>query len=186
MNHQLVIAEVQAWLQHVVIGLNLCPFAKAVVARQQVRYVVSEARDGAALREALEAELAWLAAADPALTDTSLLIHPQVLQDFDEYNHFLDDADAAVRALGLEGTIQVASFHPLYRFAGTQAGDVSNATNRSPYPLLHLLREASVDRAVAAFPNPESIYEANIQTLQALGAAGWLALQARCRREAAG
>ncbi|GAB3097351.1 DUF1415 domain-containing protein [Lysobacter terrae] len=167
------IADTRRWLERVVIGLNLCPFAKAVYVKQQVRFVLSEAPDTQALAELLHAELLWLHAADPEQTDTTLIVHPHVLQDFFEYNDFLDIADALVAELGLEGEIQVASFHPDYQFAGTAYDDVGNCTNRSPWPTLHLLREASVERAVAAFPDPDAIVERNIATLEALGQQGW-------------
>lgn len=171
-----VIAATQRWLERAVIGLNLCPFAKAVHVRAQIRWVVSEARDEADLAEALRDELLALHAADPEAIDTTLLIHPHALGDFRDYNAFLGTADALIAALGLEGEIQVASFHPRYRFAGARAGRIANATNRSPYPTLHLLREASVARAVAAFPDAASIYERNVATLERLGLAGWRAL----------
>lgn len=179
-----VIAETRAWVQRAVIGLNLCPFAKAVEAKGQVRYVVSDATDEDALLAALSAEMHLLAAADPADIDTTLLIHPQVLNDFLDYNEFLEAADAAVEELGFAGVLQVASFHPDYQFDGTAPDDVSNATNRSPYPTLHLLREDSVDRAVMAFPEAESIFEDNMRTLDALGADGWAALQAQYQADA--
>lgn len=178
------LAETRAWVERAVIGLNLCPFARAVQVKGQVRYVVSAARDTDALLADLVDAMQALVAADPAQVDTTLLIHPWVLGDFDAYNDFLDVADAALATLGLEGVLQVASFHPHYRFAGSAADDLGNATNRAPYPTLHLLREASVDRAVAAFPEPETIYEANLRTLEALGAEGWAALQAQCRQDA--
>ena len=181
-----VIAATRRWLERAVIGLNLCPFAKAVQAKGQVRYVVSEATDGDALLAQLRDEMNALMAADPALIDTTLLIHPQVLNDFLDFNDFLGAADEALAQLGYEGMLQVASFHPQFQFAGTDASDVTNATNRSPYPTLHLLREASVDRAVAAFPQADVIYENNIRTLEALGAEGWAALQAHCQADAAG
>lgn len=181
-----VIAETRAWLERAVIGLNLCPFARAVHAKRQIRWVVSEATDADALLGDLHAELRALAAADPAEIDTTLLIHPHVLGDFADYNDFLGAAEEAVAALDYDGVLQVASFHPHYCFAGSAADDVGNATNRSPYPTLHLLREASVDRAVAAFPDAEAIYGNNIRTLRALGAEGWAALQAQCRRDAQG
>ncbi|MFN3296092.1 DUF1415 domain-containing protein [Caldimonas sp.] len=171
-----VIARTRLWLERAVIGLNLCPFAKAVHARGQIRWVVSPATTTEALLDALRTELRWLAQADPSATDTTLLIHPHVLADFLDFNDFLDDAEAAVAELGLEGVLQVASFHPGYQFAGTDADDIANATNRSPYPTLHLLREASIERAVAAFPEPETIYEANIATLRRLGPHGWARL----------
>lgn len=167
------IAATRRWLVRAVIGLNLCPFAKAVHVKQQVRFVVSAARTPDALLEDLVAELSHLSAIDADTTDTTLLIHPHVLTDFLDYNHFLDQADAAVVALDLEGEIQVASFHPDYRFAGTADDDIGNYTNRSPFPTLHLLREASIDRAVAAFPDPDVIVERNMATLEKLGRDGW-------------
>ena len=185
MDPKRIIAETRAWVDRAVIGLNLCPFAKAVQVKQLVRYVVSDARSTEALCAALRDEMLALAAADPNLIDTSLLIHPAVLQDFADYNEFLDVADALLVELDLEGTLQVASFHPHYQFAGSAADDVGNATNRAPYPTLHLLREASVDRAVAAFPDADAIIDANLATLQALGAAGWAAVQAQCQADAA-
>ncbi len=177
-----VITETRAWLEHAVIGLNLCPFAKAVHAKGQVRYVVSEATEPEALLHDLVAEMARLVAADPAEVDTTLLIHPQVLGDFLDFNDFLGVADAALAEAGLDGVLQVASFHPQFQFAGTEPDDIANATNRAPYPTLHLLREASVDRAVAAFPDAEAIFEANIETLEALGADGWARLRTRWTR----
>lgn len=179
-----VIAETRAWVERAVIGLNLCPFARAVQAKAQIRYTATDAGDEQALLEALVAEMHALAAADPARIDTTLLVHPRALGDFADYNDFLQVADAALADQGLEGVLQIASFHPHYRFAGTEANDVTNATNRSPHPTLHLLREASVDRAVAAFPDASAIYENNLVTLRALGPTGWAALQARCRRDA--
>ncbi|SKA05313.1 DUF1415 domain-containing protein [Novilysobacter spongiicola] len=167
------ITATRRWLQRAVIGLNLCPFAKAVQAKDQIRYVLSEATTPEALLEELAGELNWLNETDPAVVDTTLLIHPRVLQDFLDYNDFLDQADAAVDALGLEGEIQVASFHPDYRFAGTDPDDPGNLTNRSPYPMLHLLREESVERAVEAFPDPDAIVDRNIATLEKLGAEGF-------------
>jgi hypothetical protein len=166
----------RAWVEHAVIGLNLCPFAKAVQAKGQVRYACSEARDTGALLAALRSELQRLADTPIEQIETTLLVHPWVLQDFLDYNQFLGEADALLHEMGLEGTLQIASFHPQYRFAGTGADDIVNATNRSPHPTLHLLREASIDRAVAAFPEAEAIYEANMRRLRALGPAGWKAL----------
>jgi uncharacterized protein len=178
------IAETRAWVERAVIGLNLCPFAKAVHAKNQVHYVVSIATDEEELLAELCREMEQLVAADPAQIDTTLLIHPQLLNDFLDFNDFLGAADEALERLGLEGVLQVASFHPQFQFAGTEVDDVSNATNRSPYPTLHLLREASVDRAVAAFPEAEAIFENNMRTLEALGAEGWAALQAQCKADA--
>jgi hypothetical protein len=167
------LAATQAWLERAVIGLNLCPFAKAVHAKGQIRWVLSPAQDADTLLADLVRELQTLASVDPAAIDTTLLVHPQVLGDFGDYNNFLDVADAALEALGLAGTLQIASFHPQYRFAGTAARDAGNLSNRSPHPTLHLLREDSVSRAVASFPEAEQIYQRNIETLQALGLAGW-------------
>jgi len=167
------IAATRHWLEQAVIGLNLCPFARAVHVKRQIRWVESAARDEQELREDLVRELQYLAAADASTVDTTLLIHPYVLNDFLDYNDFLDVADAAVEALGLTGVLQVASFHPGYRFEGTAPDDVANFSNRSPHPMLHLLREDSISRAVAAFPEAATIYERNVQTLRRLGALGW-------------
>lgn len=167
-----VIAEMRRWVDRAVIGLNLCPFAKSVQVKGQVRYVVSRATEPEALLQELAQELQQLAQADPEAVDTTLLIHPGVLQDFYDFNDFLGAAEALVEDLGLEGELQVASFHPQFRFAGTAEDDIGNHTNRAPYPTLHLLREASIERAVEAIPHPESIYEANIATLKRLGPEG--------------
>jgi hypothetical protein len=173
LDSEAVIAATAAWVEKAVIGLNLCPFARAVHAARRIRYVVTDAEDSEALVEVLLHELDALAAADPEEIETTLLIHPRVLGDFLDYNDFLDVADAAVEELGLTGQIQVASFHPRYQFAGTAPDDIDNFTNRSPYPTLHLLREASVERAVAAYPDTDRIFENNVETLRRLGRAGW-------------
>lgn len=170
------IAATRAWIEKAVIGLNLCPFAGPVFVHGQIRTRVSDARTPEALLADLEAELRLLAAAPATEVSTTLLVHPQVLEDFLVYNDFLDVAEAAVERLGFEGVLQVASFHPRYQFEGTAPDDISNFTNRSPYPTLHLLREASVDEAIAAYPQTEEIYERNIETLRRLGPAGWKAL----------
>jgi hypothetical protein len=172
-----IIAATKEWLEKAVIGLNLCPFAKAVHLNDQIRYAVSDASAPEALLADLLAELRTLEAADPAKIETSLLIHPDALTDFLDYNDFLGVAEAAVADLGLEGVLQVASFHPRYQFAGTAPDDIENYTNRSPYPMLHLLREESVERAVAAFPDAAEIFEKNIATLRLLGHEGWKRLQ---------
>ena len=179
-----VVAETLAWVTRAVVGLNLCPFAKAPLVKGQIRCVASDVRDTLALLDVLRNELELLAQAQPEQIETTLVVHPQVLVDFAEFNHFLDDADRLVNAMDLSGVIQVASFHPQYQFAGTEADDIGNASNRSPYPTLHLLREESVERAVQAFPEAETIFEANIRTLEALGPEGWAELQAQCRRDA--
>jgi len=171
-----IIAATERWLERAVIGLNLCPFAKAVQVKQQVRYVVSDARTPEALLETLMDELQTLADADPEQIDTTLLIHPWVLSDFADYNEFLDVADAALEDMQLDGELQVASFHPQYQFADTHINDIGNYTNRAPYPILHLLREDSIERAVAAFPQAAEIFEKNIATMEELGHEGWDAL----------
>lgn len=176
MNDEAVIAATREWIEKAVIGLNLCPFAKAVYLKNQVRFVVSAAPHLDGLLEDLDRELDFLAAADPETVDTTLLIHPKLLPDFLDFNDFMQWADAAVGEHGLEGVIQIASFHPAFHFEGTAPDDMGNYTNRAPFPTLHLLREASIERAVAAFPAAATIYERNIETLQALGHAGWQAL----------
>lgn len=168
-----VIAATRLWLERAVIGHQLCPFAAAPYRSDRVRFCVSEQRSIVGLREDLCRELQTLQDADPLQCETTLLIHPQVLSDFLDYNDFLDECDAAVVELGLEGELQVASFHPDYQFAGTSREDITNFTNRSPYPTLHLLRESSVSRAVATFPDIEEIGARNIETLQRLGHEGW-------------
>ncbi len=167
------IADTRRWIERAVIGLNLCPFAKAVVAKGQVRYVLSDAATPEALLETLGEELLRLRDTPAEDIDTTLVVHPGVLADFLDYNDFLDDADALVEQLGLDGELQVASFHPQYRFADSGADDIANFTNRSPWPTLHLLREDSVARAVEAFPDPDAIVERNIATLEKLGHEGW-------------
>ena len=176
-----VIKRTRAWVDRAVIGLNLCPFAKAPQAKGQVRYVVSHASDPAALLADLIRELETLAEAKPEKIETTLLIHPGVLQDFADYNDFLEVAEDTVAELDLAGMLQVASFHPDYQFADSEADDIANATNRSPWPTLHLLREDSIDRAVAAFPEAEAIFEQNMATLEKLGHEGWAALQRQIR-----
>lgn len=167
------IEDTRRWLERAVIGLNLCPFAKAVHKKGQVRYVVSEATQPLQLHADLVRELEFLRDTDPEAVDTTLLIHPYVLDDFLDYNEFLEVADDTVADLDLEGEIQVASFHPAFQFEGTAPDDITNYTNRSPYPTLHLLREDSIDRAVAAFPDAARIFEANMETLDKLGVDGW-------------
>lgn len=167
------IADTRRWVEKAVIGLNLCPFAKAVVAKQQVRMVLSDATTPEALLEQLGEELLLLRDTPAEQIDTTLLVHPDVLQDFLDYNDFLENADALVESLDLEGVLQVASFHPDYQFADSAPDDIENHTNRSPFPTLHLLREDSIDRAVAAYPDPDVIVQRNIDTLQALGHEGW-------------
>jgi hypothetical protein len=179
-----IIAETRAWVNRAVIGLNLCPFAKAVQVKGLVRYVVSDASDSATLLDDLRDELQQLASAEASKLDTTLLIHPHVLQYFVEFSYFQQTANAQLKSLGLSGTLQIANFHPQYQFADAEPDDVTNATNCSPFPTLHLLREDSIDRAVAAFPDPEAIYANNMRTLDALGKEGWETLREQCRRDA--
>ena len=171
-----VVRDTRDWLERAVIGLNLCPFAKAVHAKGQVHYAVSAATQPGELLEQLAAELETLVSLDPAVRETALLIVPGCLQDFLDFNGFMAQAERLVRKRRLAGVVQLASFHPAYQFAGTQADDITNCTNRAPYPTIHLLREASVERAVQTFAQPESIYQANMQTLRRLGPEGWAAL----------
>lgn len=173
-----IISRTRSWLEKAVIGLNLCPFAKAVHVRDQIRYVVSMAGTPLELHADLINELNKLNEADPKEIDTTLLIHPFVLTNFLDYNDFLDIADAALEDLGMDGKIQIASFHPQYQFAGTTPEDIENCTNRSPYPILHLLRESSIERAVASFPDAGEIYNRNIATMRRLGHEGWNELNA--------
>ena len=171
------IAATTTWLERAVIGLNLCPFAKAVHVKRQIRYVVSMATTPEALADELVRELEYLAEANAEVVDTTLLIHPHVLQDFLDFNDFLEVADGIVDELELDGILQVASFHPQFQFENTELDDITNFTNRSPYPTLHLLREDSVERAVAAFPEELEIASTNIATLEKLGYDGWKALE---------
>jgi uncharacterized protein len=165
---EVVIARTVAWLEKAVIGLNLCPFAKAVHVRGQIRYVVSAATAGKELLRDLKRELVTLHETPAAETDTTLLIHPRALRDFFAYNDFLGDAQAALEELELDGELQIASFHPDYCFADAATDDPANFTNRSPYPMLHLLREESVTRAVDGFADTSKIYERNMETLRRL------------------
>jgi hypothetical protein len=168
-----VIAATRHWLARAVIGLNLCPFAKSVYVKEQVRYVVSDATQAADVLDELERELKLLAEADPVQVDTTLLIVPEALADFLEFNDLLYFADRLLRSLRLEGMLQIASFHPQYQFEGTEPDDIENYTNRAPYPILHLLREDSIARAAEAFPDAADIYERNMETLRRLGHEGW-------------
>lgn len=171
-----VLAATRHWLEKAVIGLNLCPFAKAVYVKNQVRLVVSKARHADDLLEDLDRELDLLLATPASEIDTTLLIHPTLFDDFLDFNDFLEIAEGVVDEHGLEGVIQLASFHPKFQFDGTEADDISNYTNRAPFAMLHLLREDSVERAVEAFPEAEAIFEQNIATLEKLGHAGWTKL----------
>jgi hypothetical protein len=175
------ILDTQRWLERAVIGLNLCPFAKAVHVKGLIRYAVSQATTPAELLADLKNELNSLANMDAAgvsiAYDTTLLIAPHCLQDFLDFNDFLGKADKLIAKMKLEGIIQLANFHPQYQFAGTEPDDITNFTNRAPYPTLHLLRESSIDQAVAAFPEAEAIFEVNMETMERLGVEGWNALE---------
>jgi hypothetical protein len=168
-----VIAATRTWLERAVIGQQLCPFAAGPYRTGRVRVCISAQLSTAGLLDELRRELLMLRDADPLQCETTLLVHPRVLTEFLDYNDFLDECDAAIAELGLEGELQVASFHPKYRFAGTSEQDITNFTNRSPYPMLHLLREASVARAVEDFPGIDEIGPRNMETLRRLGHEGW-------------
>ena len=172
-----VIQATQHWLDKAVIGLNLCPFAKAVVAKQQVRMVVSMDSEPEQVLQMLQQEMQLLIDTDAEVIDTTLLIAPHLLPDFLDFNEFLFDCDSVLASMELEGVLQIADFHPRYQFAGTQPDDISNFTNRAPFPTLHLLREESMDKAVAAFPDASLIYERNVEVLEALGREGWEGLK---------
>ncbi|VWB39186.1 peptidase [Burkholderia latens] len=172
-SHDDIVAATRHWLARAVIGLNLCPFAKSVYVKDQVRYAISEATTLEDALADLETELRTLEAADPRQVDTTLVIYPRVFADFVDYNDALFFADRLVQQLRLDGVLQIASFHPEYRFEGSEADDIENYTNRAPYPILHLLREDSIARAVDAFPDASAIYEKNQETLRRLGHDGW-------------
>lgn len=169
-------ADTRRWLERAVIGLNLCPFAKAVHVKKQIHYAVHLPADQAGLVEMLLAEAHELVARDASERDTTLLIAPNTLADFLDFNDFTARAERRLARAGFDGVLQLASFHPRFQFAGSAPDEISNATNRAPYPTLHLLREDSVSRAVDAFPEAEAIFERNIETLEVLGQAGWDAL----------
>ena len=171
-----VIHVTEQWIVRAVIGLNLCPFARAPLAQQRVRFRVSHADNEDVLLDDLCEELVALQNADPQICETTLLIHPYVLTEFLDYNDFLGAAETVVQVLGLEGELQIASFHPGYQFADTDADAIENCTNRSPYPMLHLLRESSIERVLESIVDPDEIHRRNIATLRKLGRAGWRAL----------
>lgn len=172
-----VIEDTRIWLERAVIGLNLCPFAKSVHVKGQIHYAVSQALTPEDFLQDLLRELKDLAESDASARDTTLLIAPQCLADFLDFNDFLAQADQALLDLELDGVLQIANLHPDYQFAGTRVDDITNYTNRSPYPTLHLLREVSIDRAVDAFPQAETIFEKNMETMERLGSEGWDALR---------
>jgi uncharacterized protein len=171
-----VLEKTRNWVEKAVIGLNLCPFAKSVYVKNQVRLVVSHARHADDLLEELDSELDLLATTPAEQIDTTLLIHPALFPDFLDFNDFLEVAQGVLDEHGLEGVVQLASFHPQFQFEGTEPDDIGNYTNRAPFAMLHLLREESVERAVQAFPQADAIFEENIRTLEKLGLQGWKAL----------
>jgi hypothetical protein len=178
---RIAIEDTQKWLLDAVVGFNLCPFAKAVVVKDMVRYRVCASSEPADVLAMLREELQHLAEADPDKLDTTLLIAPKALPDFLDFNDFLADCDEVLMDLELDGVLQVADFHPHYQFGGTEVDDIENFTNRTPYPTLHLLREASIDKAVEAYPDASLIFERNIEVLNKLGHPGWanLGIEAR-------
>lgn len=167
MENKTVIESVKTWVETLVVGLNLCPFAKGVLVANEVRFSVTEATTEEQLLAALQAEIELLDR--NSSIETSLLIHPAVLQDFYDYNQFLEYADGLLIEMEREGVYQIASFHPDYQFGGTEHDDAENFTNRSPYPMLHLIREASLEQAVADYPDADKIPERNIALAQRLG-----------------
>ena len=173
------------WVEHAVVGLNLCPFANAVLRKNQIEFRVSHAHDADTLLQDLLNAIESLLATPAESVDTLLLIHPWALSDFFEFNDFVGDIEILLEDAGLDGVLQVASFHPDYQFAGVAANDVTNRTNRSPFPILHLLRENSLDKAIATVPDTETIIERNLDTMRRLGTDGWQTLQARIRKGAA-
>ena len=176
MSDEAVLKQTRHWLEAAVIGLNFCPFAKAVYVKNQVRLVVSKARHADDLLEELDRELDLLVGTPAEQLDTTLLIHPTLFEDFLDFNDFLEVAEGVVDEHGLEGVVQLASFHPRFQFDGTEPDDIGNYTNRAPFAILHLLRENSVERAVQAFPQAQKIFDANISALKKLGHEGWKAL----------
>jgi uncharacterized protein len=173
MKNEIVVEQTKEWIQKAVIGLNLCPFAKPVFTQNLIRYALSEATNEEELLEELASELQLLTQTDASEIETTLLIHPKLLTEFLEFNDFLGVAESLLTEMELDGVIQIASFHPQFQFADTKPDDITNYTNRSPYPILHLLREASVSKAVDTFPGVEDIPDKNIETLRNLGLSGW-------------
>ncbi|MEY4317805.1 MAG: hypothetical protein RI902_1613 [Pseudomonadota bacterium] len=178
---RIAIEDTQRWLMQAVVGLNLCPFAKAVVTKKLVRYRVCLSTEPADVLTLLREELQHLASTDESLLDTTLLIAPHLLPDFYEFNAFLSDCEDVLLDMNLEGVLQIADFHPHYTFAGEDPQGMSHFTNRTPYPTLHLLRESSIDKAVAAYPDAALIYERNMALLEKMGPEGWAALGLQAR-----
>jgi len=178
LDHNLIIESVAHWVDSVVVDLKLCPFAKRELINDRVRFAVTDARSEEQLLTALEAELKLLDG--DASVETSLLIHPNLLQDFGDYNQFLNIIDSLLIEMQLDGIFQIASFHPRYQFAGTGPHDAENFTNRSPYPLLHILREDSLRRAIAGYPDIDQVPIRNIELMNRLGTKRLESLLARC------
>ncbi|MDH4449776.1 MAG: DUF1415 domain-containing protein [Rhodoferax sp.] len=172
-----VLTATRHWVERAVIGLNLCPFAKAVYVKNLVHFSVCHASSHSDVVSALREQIVALYESDPNERDTTLLVLPYGFDSFLEFTSVVDRANRLVRKMGLDGSIQIASFHPAYQFADARADDMGNYTNRAPYPTLHLLREESIDKAVAAFPAANEIFERNIRTMERLGREGWAALQ---------
>lgn len=177
-----IIAQTRCWVERAVVALNLCPFAKKPVEGEQVRYVVSRAENEETLLADMQQELEHLRATDPKLIETTVLIHPYVLNDFFDYNDFLAVVDAFLEETGYAGEFQVASLHPDYQFAGTEPDDAENYTNRSPYPVLHLLREALLEKAILSYARPDKIPERNIRTMETVGAEKMVQLLDECMK----
>jgi len=181
-DHDVIVQSVRTWVERLVVGYNLCPFAKRELVRESVRFTVSEATEEAALLEDLQIELQRLV--DEPTIETTLLIHPHVLNDFFDFNAFLDLAEGLLAQMDLDGVVQIATFHPDYQFAGTHPDDAENYTNRSPYPVLHLLREASLEEAIERYPDTAEIPERNIERMEELGVESLKRLLASCSSQA--
>lgn len=179
---EVIIARTRCWVERAVVALNLCPFASKPVEGEQVRYVVSSAEDEETLLADMQQELDMLRDSDPTLIETTVLIHPGVLGDFYDYNDFLGVVDAFLEDAGYSGEFQVASLHPQYQFGGTEVDDAENYTNRSPYPVLHLLREELLEKAILSYARPDKIPERNIRTVEKLGADKMREMLAECMR----
>jgi uncharacterized protein len=171
-----IIAACRHWLEQAVIGLNLCPFARKPYNLNRLRFTLSHARHLDAYLELLEQEILLLLQTPAIEIETTLIIEPQLFTDFDVFLDAATLAEQVLQDVNADGTIQIAPFHPDFQFADEPHNDISNYTNRSPYPILHLIRESSIDQAVAAFPDAATIYERNKALLRRMGAEGWAKL----------
>ena len=178
MKKEFIIKSVQRWVEQFIVELNLCPFAKREIVKSRVRYVCTDAATEEQLLVALEAELEFLS--ESTSTETTLLIHANVLHEFYDYNQFLDIADSLLQEMNLDGVFQIASFHPRYQFGGTEVDDAENYTNRSPYPILHLLREDSLEQAIADHADVDQIPIRNIELMNDIGADKLKAMLSSC------